>query len=139
MTIREQRKSGIDAFLAAYDLSSREGVVLMCIAEALLRIPDTETVDRLIRDKIGSTEWEKRLGASRSMFVNASTWGLMLTGHIVNMSREEGGPAAILKRLVARTGEPVIRQAVMTAMRILGRQFVMGRSIREALDRAPRR
>ena len=135
--VRERRLSsgGIDAFLATYDLSSREGVVLMCLAEALLRIPDAETVDRLIRDKIGSTEWEKRLGSSHSTFVNAGTWALMLTGRIVNLDNEDRNLRGTLKRLVARAGEPVIRQAVTTAMRILGRQFVMGRTIDEALER----
>ncbi len=137
-SVRDQRlkSGGIDAFLNTYDLSSREGIVLMCIAEALLRIPDADTVDRLIRDKIGSTEWEKRLGASHSLFVNASTWGLMLTGRIVNLAQQDDGFAATMKRLVARAGEPFIRQAVITAMRILGRQFVMGRTMPEALDRA---
>ncbi|OIR02404.1 bifunctional protein PutA [mine drainage metagenome] len=137
-SVRDQRlkSGGIDAFLNTYDLSSREGIVLMCIAEALLRIPDADTVDRLIRDKIGSTEWEKRLGASHSLFVNASTWGLMLTGRIVNLAQQDDGFAATMKRLVARAGEPFIRQAVITAMRILGRQFVMGRAMPEALDRA---
>ena len=140
-SLREKRQNstGLDAFLATYDLSSREGVVLMCLAEALLRIPDTETVDRLIRDKIGNTEWAGRLGASHSTFVNAGTWALMLTGRIVQPEGEHGGGGRFgttLKRLIARVGEPVIRQAVVTAMRILGRQFVMGRSIDEALTRA---
>ncbi len=137
-SVREQRlrSGGIDAFLATYDLSSREGVVLMCLAEALLRIPDAETVDRLIRDKIGSTEWEKRLGSSHSTFVNAGTWALMLTGRIVNLDNHDRNLRGTLKRLVARAGEPVIRQAVTTAMRILGRQFVMGRTIDEALERS---
>jgi RHH-type proline utilization regulon transcriptional repressor/proline dehydrogenase/delta 1-pyrroline-5-carboxylate dehydrogenase len=137
-TVREQRlkSGGIDAFLTTYDLSSREGVVLMCLAEALLRIPDADTVDRLIRDKIGSTEWQKRLGASHSTFVNAGTWALMLTGQIVNLDTAQRNVSGILKRLVSRTGEPVIRQAVTTAMRILGKQFVMGRNIHEALERA---
>ncbi|MQM30694.1 MAG: bifunctional proline dehydrogenase/L-glutamate gamma-semialdehyde dehydrogenase, partial [Candidatus Accumulibacter phosphatis] len=137
-TVREQRlkSGGIDAFLTTYDLSSREGVVLMCLAEALLRIPDADTVDRLIRDKIGSTEWQKRLGASHSTFVNAGTWALMLTGQIVNLDTAQRNVSGILKRLVSRTGEPVIRQAVTTAMRILGKQFVMGRNINEALERA---
>ncbi|SBT07681.1 Delta-1-pyrroline-5-carboxylate dehydrogenase [Candidatus Accumulibacter aalborgensis] len=136
--VRDSRlnTSGIDAFLATYDLSSREGVVLMCLAEALLRIPDAETVDRLIRDKIGNTEWEKRLGSSHSTFVNAGTWALMLTGRIVNLDNDDRNLRGTLKRLVARAGEPVIRQAVSTAMRILGKQFVMGRNIDEALDRA---
>jgi RHH-type proline utilization regulon transcriptional repressor/proline dehydrogenase/delta 1-pyrroline-5-carboxylate dehydrogenase len=137
-TIREKRQktTGLDAFLATYDLTSREGVVLMCMAEALLRIPDTETVDLLIRDKIGNTEWSNRLGASHSTFVNAGTWALMLTGHIVNLDGAERNLGGTLKRLIARVGEPVIRQAIMTAMRILGKQFVMGRNIGEALERA---
>jgi RHH-type proline utilization regulon transcriptional repressor/proline dehydrogenase/delta 1-pyrroline-5-carboxylate dehydrogenase len=137
-TMRERRlkTGGIDAFLTTYDLSSREGVVLMCLAEALLRIPDADTVDRLIRDKIGSAEWQKRLGASHSTFVNAGTWALMLTGQIVNLETAQRNLSGILKRLVSRTGEPVIRQAVTTAMRILGKQFVMGRNIHEALERA---
>jgi RHH-type proline utilization regulon transcriptional repressor/proline dehydrogenase/delta 1-pyrroline-5-carboxylate dehydrogenase len=137
-TVRDSRlkTGGIDAFLATYDLSSREGVVLMCLAEALLRIPDAATVDRLIRDKIGNTEWEKRLGASHSTFVNAGTWALMLTGRIVNLDNQDRNLGGTLKRMVARAGEPVIRQAVITAMRILGRQFVMGRNIDEAIERA---
>lgn len=132
---KRQKTSGLDAFLNTYDLSSREGVVLMCMAEALLRIPDTETVDRLIRDKIGNTEWSNRLGASHSTFVNAGTWALMLTGHIVNLDGAEKNLGGTLKRLIARVGEPVIRQAIITAMRILGKQFVMGRRIEEALER----
>lgn len=137
-TIRDSRQNsgGIEAFLNTYDLSSREGVVLMCMAEALLRIPDTETVDRLIRDKIGHTDWANRLGASHSTFVNAGTWALMLTGRIVKLENTDKHLGNTLKRLIARVGEPVIRQAVVTAMRILGKQFVMGRTIGEALERA---
>ncbi|MEW5889279.1 MAG: bifunctional proline dehydrogenase/L-glutamate gamma-semialdehyde dehydrogenase PutA [Pseudomonadota bacterium] len=130
------RRGGIDAFMHEYDLSSREGVVLMCLAEALLRIPDADTVDRLIRDKIGSTDWAHHVPRSDSLFVNASTWALMLTGRIVNLETEDRNLTGILKRLVARAGEPMIRQAVLAAMRILGRQFVMGRDIDEALERA---
>ncbi len=138
-SVREARlgQGGLDAFLHEYQLSSREGVVLMCLAEALLRIPDAETADALIKDKLGSGDWEKHLGTSESLFVNASTWALMLTGRIVRFgvddTRDLGG---VLRRLVAKSGEPVIRQAVMQAMRILGRQFVMGRTIEEALERA---
>ena len=128
--------TGIDAFLNTYDLSSREGIVLMCMAEALLRIPDADTVDRLIKDKIGATDWAERLGASHSMFVNASTWALMLTGRIINLGDEDKNPGGTLGKLVSRVGEPVIRQATLTAMRILGKQFVMGRNIAEGLDRA---
>lgn len=129
-------KGGIDAFLHEYELSSTEGVVLMCLAEALLRIPDSETMDRLIRDKIGPADWQKHLGQSSSLFVNASTWALMLTGRVVTLEDAESGTGGIWKRLVARSGEPVIRQAVLQAMRILGRQFVMGRTIGEALGSA---
>jgi RHH-type proline utilization regulon transcriptional repressor/proline dehydrogenase/delta 1-pyrroline-5-carboxylate dehydrogenase len=127
-------KGGIDAFLHEYELSSVEGVVLMCLAEALLRIPDADTVDRLIRDKIGPADWQKHLGRSASLFVNASTWALMLTGRVVQLDSGDGEPAGLLRRLVQRSGEPVIRQAVTAAMRILGRQFVMGRTIAEALE-----
>ncbi len=128
-------KGGIDAFLHQYELSSMEGVVLMCLAEALLRIPDTDTVDRLIRDKIGPADWQKHMGQSPSVFVNASTWALMLTGRVVSLDREDE-PTGLVRRLIQRSGEPVIRQAVTAAMRILGRQFVMGRTIGEALERA---
>ena len=128
---------GIDAFLNEYGLTSEEGVILMCLAEALLRIPDAETADALIAEKIGGGQWERHLGHSESLLVNASTWGLMLTGHIVRLGRNrDGGALGLVKRMVARTGEPVIRQAVRQAMRILGDQFVLGRTIEEALKRA---
>jgi RHH-type proline utilization regulon transcriptional repressor/proline dehydrogenase/delta 1-pyrroline-5-carboxylate dehydrogenase len=130
-------KGGIDAFLQQYGLSTQEGVALMCIAEALLRIPDKETQERLIRDKLTSADWEKHLGKSASLFVNASTWALMLTGRVIQLGAFEGQSiGATMRRLVARLGEPVIREAVNQAMRIMGRQFVMGRAIDEALDRA---
>ncbi len=129
--------SAVDAFMRQYDLSSEEGVLLMCVAEALLRIPDRATADKLIRDKLGEADWKKHLGRSGSVFVNASTWGLMLTGRMVNLSentrRDFGGA---LRRLIGRSGEPVIRLAVRRAMRIMGHQFVMGRTIAEALDRS---
>ncbi len=128
---------GIDAFLQEYELSSEEGVILMCLAEALLRIPDADTADRLIRDKVGGANWKKHLGKSDSLFVNASTWALMLTGRLLQAENSgEAGLGAAFTRLVARGGEPVIRQAMVQAMRILGRQFVMGRTIEEALARA---
>ncbi len=132
--VRKQRihGSGIDAFMHEYELSSQEGVVLMCLAEALLRIPDAATIDSLIQDKIGGADWERHLGKSESLFVNASTWGLMLTGRIINL-KDSGGT---IRNLIARGGEPVIRKAINRAMRILGRQFVMGRTIKEALERA---
>jgi RHH-type proline utilization regulon transcriptional repressor/proline dehydrogenase/delta 1-pyrroline-5-carboxylate dehydrogenase len=134
---RRVGRGGLDAFLHEYELSSREGVVLMCLAEALLRIPDAETADRLIKDKLADADWEKHLGSSESLFVNASTWALMLTGRVIRLERDGNQDlAGVLKRLVSRSGEPVIRQAVVQAMRILGRQFVMGRNIEEALERA---
>ncbi|MGF1595227.1 MAG: bifunctional proline dehydrogenase/L-glutamate gamma-semialdehyde dehydrogenase PutA, partial [Kiloniellaceae bacterium] len=128
---------GLDAFLHEFELSSREGVVLMCLAEALLRVPDSLTVDKLIKDKIADADWEAHLGQSDSLFVNASTWALMLTGRVVKLRREdERDLAGTLRAMVQKSGEPVIRSAVTQAMRILGRQFVMGRNIGEALERA---
>jgi RHH-type proline utilization regulon transcriptional repressor/proline dehydrogenase/delta 1-pyrroline-5-carboxylate dehydrogenase len=135
--VRKERlgKGGLDAFLHEYALSTQEGIALMCLAEALLRIPDADTVDKLIRDKIGPVDWQRHLGASESMFVNASTWALMLTGRLLREAPERD-LMATLTRFVGRSGEPVVRQAVTAAMRILGRQFVMGRTIAEALERA---
>ncbi len=131
------RKGGLDAFLKQYDLASREGVILMCLAEALLRIPDAETADRLIADKIAAGNWADHLGSSDSLFVNASTWGLMLTGRLVRPEPEEmRNPGAVISRLATRLGEPVVRGAMRQAMRIMGQQFVMGRTIEEALERA---
>ena len=134
---RREGKTGIESFLQQYGLASQEGVVLMCLAEALLRIPDAETADRLIADKIALGQWSDYLGEADSLFVNASTWGLMLTGKIVRDSEiEVRDPASFLRRLAARVGEPVVRTALRHAMRIMGRQFVMGRNIDEALERA---
>ncbi|MBM3541333.1 MAG: bifunctional proline dehydrogenase/L-glutamate gamma-semialdehyde dehydrogenase PutA, partial [Alphaproteobacteria bacterium] len=130
-------QGGIESFLHEYSLSSKEGIVLMCLAEALLRIPDAGTADLLIRDKLAGADWSRHVGSSDSLFVNASTWALMLTGRVVRLDDPERQDlTGTLGRLVARAGEPIIRQAVMQAMRILGRQFVMGRTIQEALDRA---
>src|SRR4029453_15361861 len=131
------RHGGLDAFMHEYGLTSEEGVILMCLAEALLRIPDKDTADALIGEKPVSVRWDKHLGASDSLFVNASTFGLMLTGSVVKLGEDKSsGPAGILKRLVARSGEPFIRQAVRQAMRILADNFVLGRTIQEALARA---
>ncbi len=128
---------GIDAFLQQYDLSSEEGVLLMCIAEALLRIPDDETADELIADKIASARWQDHLGASESLFVNASTWGLMLTGRLLKLDETtKRNPAQVLKKIASRAGEPVVRTAMRQAMRIMGHQFVMGRTIDEAMNRS---
>ena len=133
----ERRMGGLDAFLREYELTSEEGVVLMCLAEALLRVPDAATADRLIRDKIADADWRRHLGHSESLFVNASTWALMLTGRLVDVGDGGAGDVGqILKRLAATSGEPLIREALRQAMRILGRQFVMGRTIGEALARA---
>ena len=134
---RGARSGGIDAFMNEYKLTNQEGVVLMCLAEALLRIPDAETASRLIRDKIAEADWEGHLGHSDSLFVNASTWALMLTGRVVKIERRTFNDVpSFVRRLVSKSGEPVIRQAMIQAMRILGRQFVMGRDIDEALARA---
>ena len=131
------RHGGIDAFMHEYGLTSEEGVTLLCLAEALLRIPDSDTADALIDERVGSGDWERHLGHSESLLVNASTWGLMLTGRIVRLGRAPGtGPGAVLKRLVARSGEPVIRQAMRQAVRILGDQFVLGRNIEAAISNA---
>ncbi|WP_207459580.1 bifunctional proline dehydrogenase/L-glutamate gamma-semialdehyde dehydrogenase PutA [Azospirillum sp. SYSU D00513] len=127
----------LDAFLQEFGLSTREGVALMCVAEALLRIPDAETANALIRDKIGTADWNSHLGRADNIFVNASTWALMLTGRVIRLDEQtEGKPSKVMDRLIAKAGEPVIRQAMLRAMRIMGRQFVMGRTIGEALDRA---
>ena len=127
---------GVDRFLSEYGLSDEEGILLMCLAEALLRIPDAETADRLIADKISDGDWDSHFGKSDSLLVNASTWGLMLTGRMIGLAQagEEGAGAAV-KRLISRTGEPVIREAMRHAMRVLGEQFVVGRTIEEALER----
>ena len=133
-------QGGIEAFLQQYDLSSEEGIVLMCLAEALIRIPDAETADKLIRDKLARGNWSERLGESSSLFVNASTWGLVLTGRLVGLDREiERNPGAFLARMAQRAGEPIVRTALKQAMRMLGRQFVTGRNIKEALARADER
>ena len=138
-TARANRNThgGVDAFMHEYGLTSEEGVMLMCLAESLLRIPDGETADRLIAEKIGGGQWGRHFGQSDSLFVNASTFGLMLTGRMVRLSEgNRTGPLGLMKRMVARSGEPVIRQALRQAMRILGDNFVLGRSIDEALARA---
>jgi len=127
----------LDAFMQEYDLSSEEGVVLMCLAEALLRIPDDETAEKLIADKLGDADWESHLGRSSSILVNASTWGLMLTGKLFAPSENtRKNFMTALGRLINRSGEPMVRTAIRQAMRIMGHQYVMGRNIEEALDRS---
>jgi RHH-type proline utilization regulon transcriptional repressor/proline dehydrogenase/delta 1-pyrroline-5-carboxylate dehydrogenase len=127
----------VDALLQEYSLDTQEGILLMCLAEALMRIPDSETADALIKDKLSAAEWDKHLGNSESTLVNASTWGLLLTGKVVRMDTDtEGRTSNILKRLINRAGEPVIRKAMHQAMKIMGKQFVLGRTIKEALKNA---
>jgi RHH-type proline utilization regulon transcriptional repressor/proline dehydrogenase/delta 1-pyrroline-5-carboxylate dehydrogenase len=132
---RRARAGGVDALMHEFSLSSQEGVALMCLAEALLRIPDAATADALIRDKLTGADWRSHIGRGRSLFVNAAAWGLMISGELVATHSEEGLGAA-LGRLVARGGEPLIRRGVDLAMRLLGQQFVLGRTIEEALQRA---
>ncbi|HZR02163.1 MAG TPA: bifunctional proline dehydrogenase/L-glutamate gamma-semialdehyde dehydrogenase PutA [Burkholderiales bacterium] len=137
--VRNRAERGVEALLQEYDLSSQEGVVLMCLAEALLRIPDADTADKLIEDKLRDGNWEAHLGHSESLFVNASTWGLMLAGRVLGLDDEATSDlSGYVKRLVARSGESVVRNALRQAMRVLGHQFVMGRTIDEALARADR-
>ncbi|MDP0588136.1 MAG: bifunctional proline dehydrogenase/L-glutamate gamma-semialdehyde dehydrogenase PutA [Candidatus Endonucleobacter bathymodioli] len=124
----------IDLFLLEYSLDTREGILLMCLAEALIRIPDTDTANALIKDKLSVADWKSYLRQSDSLLVNASTWGLMLTGKIVTMdSKEDGSPSGIINRLITKMGEPVIRKAIHQAMTIMGKHFVLGRTIDEAL------
>lgn len=127
---------GIDAFMKEYDLSSKEGILLMCLAEALLRIPDANTADKLIKDKISEADWKSHLGKSDSLFVNASTWGLMLTGKIVTIDEDKKGLSRALDKFLNKTGEPVVRQGIHRAMQMMGKQFVMGRTIKEAIKRS---
>jgi RHH-type proline utilization regulon transcriptional repressor/proline dehydrogenase/delta 1-pyrroline-5-carboxylate dehydrogenase len=129
----KSRGGGVEGLIHEYSLASEEGVALMCLAEALLRIPDDDTRDALIRDKIGGGDWEAHLGKSPSLFVNAATWGLLITGKLT-ATHSERGLSAVLARLVARGGEPLIRAGVNLAMRLMGEQFVAGQTIDEALD-----
>jgi RHH-type proline utilization regulon transcriptional repressor/proline dehydrogenase/delta 1-pyrroline-5-carboxylate dehydrogenase len=127
--------SGVEGLVHEYSLSSQEGVALMCLAEALLRIPDTATRDALIRDKISAGDWKSHVGGGRSLFVNAATWGLVVTGKLTSTVNDRSLSAA-LTRLIARCGEPVIRRGVDMAMRMMGEQFVTGETIDEALKRS---
>jgi RHH-type proline utilization regulon transcriptional repressor/proline dehydrogenase/delta 1-pyrroline-5-carboxylate dehydrogenase len=124
----------MEAFLAEYGLSTDEGVGLMCLAEALLRVPDAETIDELIADKIEPSNWGAHLGRSTSSLVNAATWGLLITGRLLD--DDPGRPAAALRGMIRRLGEPVVRTAVGNAMKLMGRQFVLGETIDAAMDRA---
>ncbi|MBA3910926.1 MAG: bifunctional proline dehydrogenase/L-glutamate gamma-semialdehyde dehydrogenase [Rhodobacter sp.] len=133
--IRASAKPGLmEVFLAEYGLSTDEGIALMCLAEALLRVPDAETMDALIEDKIAPSDWGRHLGKSASSLVNASTWALLLTGKVLDEA--EGGITRHLRAAVKRLGEPVIRTAVSRAMKEMGRNFVLGETIDKAMDRA---
>jgi len=133
-TVREKKSehSMLDLFLNEFGLDNDEGVALMCLSEALLRVPDPHTIDALIADKVLAGDWEEHLGGSESMFVNASTWGLLLTGKVIGFNYP---PKDTIKRMIGRLGEPVIRQAVRRSMHILGNEFVLGRNIKEAITR----
>ncbi|MCQ4345870.1 trifunctional transcriptional regulator/proline dehydrogenase/L-glutamate gamma-semialdehyde dehydrogenase [Pseudomonas stutzeri] len=138
--LRNQKNAGgrqglVQGLLQEFSLSSQEGVALMCLAEALLRIPDKATRDALIRDKIANGNWSQHLGQSPSMFVNAASWGLLITGKLVSTHTESGMTAA-LNRIIGKSGEPVIRKGVDMAMRLMGEQFVTGETIAEALANA---
>src|SRR5918997_3918199 len=134
-----QKQGVVESFLQEFSLGTREGLVLMSLAEALLRTPDEDTRDALIAEKISSADWASHLGQSDNLFVNASTWGLMLTGQIVDVDEEaKRDLGGFIKRVANRVGEPVIRAAIAQAIRIMGEQFVLGRTIDAALKRARR-
>ncbi|MEM7257995.1 MAG: proline dehydrogenase family protein, partial [Pseudomonadota bacterium] len=137
--VRQLRESNdptiMESFLSEYGLSTKEGVGLMCLAEALLRVPDAATVDELIADKIEPSNWGLHLGKSSSSLVNASTWALMLTGKLLDDGDQEA-PVLALRQLIRRVGEPVVRTAVSQAMKMLGKQFVLGQTIDEAIEEA---
>lgn len=137
--IANQRRIGpggtVEAFLQSYGLSTKEGIALLCLAEALLRIPDSVTADQLIEDTFASGNWKQHLGGSDSTLVNAGTWGLMLTGSVVNMG-EGDSPAAWFGNLIKKSGEPVIRSALRAGMKFLGSQFVMGETMPDAIRNA---
>jgi RHH-type proline utilization regulon transcriptional repressor/proline dehydrogenase/delta 1-pyrroline-5-carboxylate dehydrogenase len=132
----DQEGTGVvEALLNEYSLSSAEGVVLMCLAEALLRVPDKKTQDKLISDKLSKGQWSSHLGNSESLFVNASSWGLLLTGGLVNYANQRN-QFGFLKKTLGKVGEPVIRKAMNIAMKVMGQQFVMGETIEDAVQRA---
>jgi len=139
--VRSERKksTGIDSFLTEYALSSDEGIALMCLAEALLRVPDNATIDHLIKDKLTNADWGSHRGQSDSVFVNATTWALMLTGRVLAPEKAETVLSKALMKLVNRSSEGIVRKSADTAMRIMSKQFVMGRTIQEALTRAKKK
>src|ERR1700694_533092 len=136
---RRDERPFLDAFLQEFGLSNQEGIALMCIAEALLRIPDDATADRLIAEKLATGDWSSHAGKSESLFVNASTWGLMLTGGILELDPAiKTDTTGWMRKVTLKTGEPLVRLGVRRAMRIIGGEFVVGRSIEEALARSAR-
>jgi RHH-type proline utilization regulon transcriptional repressor/proline dehydrogenase/delta 1-pyrroline-5-carboxylate dehydrogenase len=136
---RRDERPFLDAFLQEFGLSNQEGIALMCIAEALLRIPDDATADRLIAEKLATGDWSAHAGRSESLFVNASTWGLMLTGGILELDPSiKADTSGWMRSFTRKAGEPLVRLAVRRAMRIIGGEFVVGRSIEEALTRSAR-
>jgi RHH-type proline utilization regulon transcriptional repressor/proline dehydrogenase/delta 1-pyrroline-5-carboxylate dehydrogenase len=136
---RRDERPFLDAFLQEFGLSNQEGIALMCIAEALLRIPDDATADRLIAEKLATGDWSSHAGKSESLFVNASTWGLMLTGGILELDPSiKTDTTGWMRKFTRKAGEPLVRLAVRRAMRIIGGEFVVGRSIEEALARSAR-
>lgn len=137
--VARKKNTGIDSFLMQYSLSTAEGIALMCLAEALLRVPDNYTIDKLIKDKLLAADWKSHRGQSSSFFVNAATWALMLTGKVLTPESAESTLSKALLHLINRSGEPVVRKAVDKAMRIMSKQFVMGRTITEALQRAQKK
>ena len=133
--VREASKqvSGIDSFLTEYSLSTDEGIVLMCLAEALLRVPDNKTINLLIQDKLTQADWDTHRARSDSFFVNTTTWALMLTGKVLDPDKADSFLGKSVLNLIHKSSQGVIRKAVDAAMRIMSRQFVMGRTIEEAL------
>ena len=137
MRTKRSQQPMLDRFLREYGLSDREGIALMCLAESLLRIPDQDTANRLIADKVGGAQWSSHLGQGDDLLVNASTWALLLAGRILEVERAfTVDPSRWLKQLTNRLGEPVIRAAMRQAMHILGTEFVLGRNIEEACKRS---
>lgn len=123
---KKTKSSGVDALMQEFSLSSEEGIALMCLAEALLRIPDNETRDALIKDKLSDGDWRSHINQSPSLFVNAASWGLLITGKLLKTNNEQDLSAA-LTHLLQKGGVPLIRQGVNYAMKILGKQFVTGK------------
>lgn len=133
---QKPRLDSLDAFLHEYDLSTTEGTVMMCLAEALLRVPDTATRDQLIQDSLQRADWHSHLGHSDSLVVDAATWALLMSGRVMRASESVNPFASTLKKLLTRSGEPVIRESLLQAMRVVGGHFVSGESIEKALSHA---